>query len=56
MRGKGESPFLKPIIAYSSVKINMADALRFLGVFFIAIAAAKLVIVLFRMWRERNGK
>jgi len=34
----------------------MTEALRFLGIFFISIAVAKLAIGLFLMWRRRDGK
>ena len=34
----------------------MAEALKFLGIFFIALAAVKLGIGLFCMWRDGRGR
>ena len=34
----------------------MAEALKFLGIFFIAIAAAKLMVGLFIMWSDGRGR
>nr|DAO34358.1 MAG TPA: MerF protein, mercury transporter, lipid [Caudoviricetes sp.] len=34
----------------------MAEALRFLGIFFIAIAAGKLGLALYCYWRDSRGR
>jgi len=54
---RGRSRKKKPDSKHTHLyKINMTEALRFLGIFFISVAVAKLAIGLFLMWRRRDGK